>query len=74
MTYPAIFREIMASERQLPDLRRIILIGEPTTRADAEAHARCSAPDAWLVNIFGTMEFRTSRLLSDRPKTPSISK
>ncbi len=70
MTYPAIFREIMASERQLPDLRRIILIGEPTTRADAEAHARCSAPDAWLVNIFGTMEFSYITAFKRQAKDP----
>ncbi|MEM6499831.1 MAG: alpha/beta fold hydrolase, partial [Pseudomonadota bacterium] len=41
----------------LPDLRCIILIGEALTRDDAEAHARCCAPDAELINIYGSMEF-----------------
>ena len=57
MTYPAIFRQIMVTGRPLPHLRNIILIGEPLTRADAEAHARCAAPDARLINIYGSMEF-----------------
>ena len=46
------------------------MIGEPTTRADAEAHARCSAPDAWLVNIFGTMEFSYITAFKRQAKDP----
>lgn len=57
MIYPAIFRELMAACRPLPDLRCIILIGEALTRADAEAHARVCAPEAELINVYGSMEF-----------------
>lgn len=70
MTYPAIFRQIMATGRKLPDLRNIILIGEPLTRADAEAHARCAAPDARLLNIYGSMEFAYVTVYDRAAKDP----
>ncbi len=70
MTYPAIFRQIMATGRPLPDLRNIILIGEPLTRADAEAHARCAAPDARLLNIYGSMEFAYVAVFERAAKDP----
>ncbi|MEM9360568.1 MAG: AMP-binding protein, partial [Pseudomonadota bacterium] len=57
MMYPALFRELMATQTPLPDLRCIILIGEALTQDDAEAHARVCAPDAELINIYGSMEF-----------------
>ncbi len=57
MMYPAIFREMIAAGRTLPDLRCIILIGEALTRDDAEGHARICAPEAELVNVYGSMEF-----------------
>ena len=70
MTYPAIFRQIMATGRPLPDLRNIILIGEPLTRADAEAHAACAAPDARLLNIYGSMEFAYVTVFDRAAKDP----
>ena len=57
MMYPAIFRELMSANKTLPDLRCVILIGEALTRDDAEAHSQLCAPDAQLVNIYGSMEF-----------------
>lgn len=70
MIYPALFRELMAANRSLPNLRCIILIGEALTRADAEAHARICPPDAELLGIYGSMEFAYLTLWRRRADDP----
>ncbi|MEO0680442.1 MAG: AMP-binding protein [Pseudomonadota bacterium] len=57
MTYPAIFRQLMAAGRPLPALRHATLAGEPVTRADVEAFEALSGPGSELNVTFGSNEF-----------------